>query len=91
VLLYGAFFTLLLAVLYAPVYRRLLEQGRRLVDAVCPVPEPVSAEWSAAYEKRRKLEELLQLQLTTSASFRAGIAIAAPLGSSIFGLLIGAA
>jgi hypothetical protein len=91
VLLWGTFFTLLLALLYAPIYRRLLETGRRLVESSCPLEDPTSPDWLAAYEKRKRLEELLQLGITTSASFRSLIAITAPLASSIASLLIGAA
>src|SRR5947207_2597102 len=35
VLMYGGFFTLLLALLYAPVYQTLLETGRKLVEGAC--------------------------------------------------------
>jgi hypothetical protein len=91
VLLYGTYFTLVLAVLYAPVYRRLLETGRRLVEAAFPAEEPTSPDWPTVYDRRKKLEELLQLQIATSTSFRAGLAITAPLASSIVGLLLGAA
>jgi len=91
VLLYGAYFTLLLALLYAPVYLRLLEVGRANVDAACKPEEPASPAWLPAYEKRKKLEEHLQLEVATSASFRAGIAILAPLASALVGLLLGTA
>ena len=91
VLIYGAFFTLLLAVLYAPVYFRLLDVGRANVDAACKAEEPASAIWLPVYEKRKKLEEHLQLQMATSASFRAGVAILTPLGGALVALLLGAA
>ena len=91
VLVYGAYFTTLLALLYAPVYIRLLAVGSHIVDGICPSVDPRSTEWTDVYEKRKKLDELLELQVATSASFKAGIAIAAPLGSSIVGLLIGKA
>ena len=91
VLMYGGFFTLLLALLYAPVYQTLLDTGRKLVDGACPAVEPRSSAWTDVYEKRKKLEELLQLEVTTSSSFRAGIAIMAPLASSVVGLLLGKA
>jgi hypothetical protein len=91
VLIYGAFFTLLLALLYAPVYFRLLEVGREHVNAACKAEEPDSEAWLPAYEKRKKLEELLQLEVTTSAGFRSGVAILTPLGSALVALLLGAA
>jgi hypothetical protein len=91
VLMYGAFFTLLLALLYAPVYFRLLEVGRANVDRACKAEEPASAAWLPAYEKRKKLEEHLQLEIATSASFRAGVAILTPLAGALVALLLGAA
>jgi hypothetical protein len=76
---------------YAPVYRRLLEVGRANLDAACPDIEPASPEWLAAYEKRQKLSQHLQLEVTTSASFQSGIAILAPLASALVALLLGTA
>jgi hypothetical protein len=90
-LLYGAYFTLILVFVYAPVYQQLLATGRRLLDDACPAEEPTSPDWTASYDKRKKLEELLELQVGTSGSFRAAVAIAAPLLSSIVGLLLGKA
>jgi hypothetical protein len=90
-LLYGAYFSLILVLVYAPVYQRLVATGRRLVDDACPGEEPSSPDWAASYDKRKKLEQLLELQLTTSGSFRAAVAISAPLVSSIVGLLLGKA
>jgi hypothetical protein len=88
-LFYGAYLTLLLALFYAPVYLRLLEAGRANLDAACPLGDPSSADWSDAYEKRKRLQEYLQLDVTASASFRAGVAIFAPLGSALVALLLG--
>jgi hypothetical protein len=91
VLIYGAFFTLMLALLYAPVYFKLLEVGRKNVNAACPAEDPTSPAWLPAYEKRQRLEEHLQLGVATSASFRAGVAILTPLASALVALLLGAA
>jgi hypothetical protein len=91
VLAYGAYLSLLLALFYAPVYFRLLDIGRKNVDAASKLPEPSSPDWVASYEKRKKLEEHLQLEVTTTASFRAGVAILAPLASALVALLLGTA
>jgi hypothetical protein len=88
---YGAYFSLILALIYAPVYQRLVATGRRLLDDACPADERVSRDWETSYDKRKKLEELLELGVTTSGSFRAAVAITAPLVSSIVGLLLGKA
>ena len=87
--MYGAYLTLLLALFYAPVYLRLLEAGRANLDAACPLGDPSSAGWTDSYEKRKKLQEYLQLEVTASASFRAGVAIFAPLASALVALLLG--
>jgi hypothetical protein len=88
-LFFGAFLTLLLALFYAPVYLRLLETGRANLEAACPLGDPASAGWADSYEKRKKLQEYLQLEVSASASFRAGVAIFAPLGSALLALLLG--
>ena len=90
-LFYGAYLTLLLALFYAPVYLRLLEAGRANLDAACKLEEPTSPTWADTYDKRKKLQEHLQLEVTTSASFRAGVAILAPLASALVALLLGTA
>jgi len=86
----GAYFTLILALVYAPVYLKLLQVGRANLDTACPLVDPASRKWLAAYEKREKLGQYLQLEVTASASFRAGIAILAPLTSALVALLLGA-
>src|SRR5437762_7970134 len=89
VFIVGAYYTLMLALLYAPVYAKLLQVGRANLDAACPLIEPASPEWLAAYEKREKLGQYLQLEVTASSSFQAGIAILAPLTSALIALLLG--
>jgi hypothetical protein len=54
-----------------------------------PLPSPHEPSWSASYDKRSKLEELFELQLTTTASFRTGVAILTPLSAAAFSLLFG--
>lgn len=85
----GAYFTLVLALLYGPVYRKLLDVGNANLDAACPPVEPASPEWLATNEKRDALRRYLQLEVTASDSFRAGIAILAPLASALAALLLG--
>jgi hypothetical protein len=89
VFIVGTYFTLILALLYAPVYAKLLRAGRANLDAACPLVEPASQEWLAAYEKREKLGEYLRLELTANTNLQAGIAILAPLTSALVGVLLG--
>jgi hypothetical protein len=88
VLIYGAFFSALLALVYTPAHLRHRDVARRLRDSFVPLP-PHDPSWSASYDKRTKLEELFELQLTTSASFRTGVAILTPLSGAALSLLFG--
>jgi hypothetical protein len=88
VLLYGAYFSAVLALLYAPTYSRLLSVGGQLRDSFFPLESPRSETWSDWYDKRKRLEELLKLQVTAGESFRTGVAILTPLASGLVGLLL---
>jgi hypothetical protein len=89
ILIYGAYFSGLLVLLYAPTFNRFLAVGRALRDRYASLGPPDSEGWSAAYDRRRKLEDLLELGMTTTGSFRTGVAIFAPLASGFLGLLVG--
>ncbi|MDP8943929.1 MAG: hypothetical protein M3N16_07405 [Actinomycetota bacterium] len=89
VLIYGAFYSGLLALVYIPAYARLQAWGRALRDRAADVPAPGSQRWSDGYAKRRQLEDLLKLGTTPAESFTAGVAILAPLGTSLVTLLLG--
>jgi hypothetical protein len=90
VLVYGAYFSGVLALIYMPTYRRLLAVGRGLRDSLFPLQSPRAASWSDWYDRRKKFEDLLKLQLTSGESFRAGVAILTPLIGSFVALLLGA-
>jgi len=89
VLIFGGYFSLLLALVYAPTYAALLTVGRELRDSLVPIHPSPSASWSEWHSNRRALDELLQLQVTVGANFRAGVYILTPLAGSILGLLLG--
>jgi hypothetical protein len=88
VLIYGAFFSALLALIYAPAFARVQAHGRKLQDEAVPLASPTDLSFSEKYQRRKDLGELLQLEMTTTASFRAGVAILAPLATSILGLVL---
>jgi hypothetical protein len=88
VLLYGAYFSAVLALLYAPTYSRLLSVGGQLRDSFFPLQSPRMETWSDWYDKRKRLEELLKLEVTAGESFRTGVAILTPLASGLVGLLL---
>jgi hypothetical protein len=87
VLVYGGFFSLLLALVYLPVQLRLLELGRHLRDWAAPVT--ARDEWHGERFKRRGDAET-QLGLTAGpvASMQAGLAILAPLATGLVGALL---
>jgi len=90
VLVYGGYYTFLIALLYIPVYLSLIEFGRRLVDRFYPLSalELESEEWENTYEKRGKLEELLRLRVTAQQGLETGVAIFAPLLSGFISFLV---
>ena len=89
VLMYGIFYSAVLALVYVPTYARLSEVGRAIRDRSLPAPEMTDQSWTRRYEARTRADEFLQLGLSTSQSFRAGVAILTPLAGSLLGLLIG--
>jgi hypothetical protein len=87
VLVYGVFYSALIAVAYVPVQRRLREVGRRFRDATLGLESPT--EWSAWLERRNALDRALALDVATPSALRSGLAILSPLISTGVGLLIG--
>jgi hypothetical protein len=88
VLLYGAFFSLVLVTIYLPTYNQLQLAGRWLVEHYTRFCEPDSPDWDAAVAKRTQLIGLLQLELSLTGSLTAGAAILAPLATAVVGLLL---
>lgn len=90
VLLFGLSLSGLLALAYAPTFTTLLAEGRKLRDSIFPMPSLNSESWANWYSSRKNLEELLQLQLSITDSFKTGVVILAPLMGSAISLLLGA-
>ena len=86
-LLYGAFFAALLALISVPSYMAVQARARKLSDMLYPVPHDgrPSAEWYAA---RSSLESLLQLRAGAGQRFAAVLGILAPLIISIISAFI---
>ncbi len=89
VLYYGAYFSLLLALAYAPAYFTFRQVGRDLENALLPLPKGSPNAWSDWYANRKALEGLLELDVATSKGLQTGLAIAAPFIGSAIGLLLG--
>jgi hypothetical protein len=87
VLIYGATFSILLALLWAPIYARLVAAGARLrADAVGEEPAPGES-WLDWYGRRKQMDGVLGLEASALANFRAGVAILTPLASGLLGIL----
>jgi hypothetical protein len=87
VLLYGAFFSLLLASFYVPTYLRLQLLARDVIARAIPVRQDTK-DWEDHLERRQKLETVLKLDTGVMSSLTAGAAILAPLATSLVGLLL---
>jgi hypothetical protein len=86
VLVYGLWFTGVLAIASAPTYAALRVAGAELRDATFPLPE--ASDLLATLEKRDSLEARMGLNLTASGLFKGAAAVASPLIGSLVGLLI---
>jgi hypothetical protein len=87
-ILYGFYFTLLVAIIYVPAYVQLTAVARQTVDEACRLPNPKSDAWNAAYERRKNLEEYLKLNVGPIDNLRAGLAILAPFIGSLVGVAL---
>lgn len=92
VLLQGAYFTALLALVYIPTYTILAQAGASFVDSIYPITAP-DLDWahlSRWRANRKSLEEFLQLQSGAVHNLRASVAIMAPVATSVVSVLLGA-
>ena len=63
--------------------------GERIRDKGAELVAPCDKTFVDVIARRRALEDLLQLNLSASASLKAGVAILTPLAGSLVALLIG--
>jgi hypothetical protein len=88
VLVYGAYFTVLIALSYIPTYTFLIAVGRRICDALFPLSSLEAGSIGQWHSERKSLEALLHIQVGVGKSFGTGIAISAPLISGIISVLL---
>jgi hypothetical protein len=89
VLAFGAYYTLLIALVYIPVYNYLMDAGRKIRDSRVPgLFSKTLDEWGTSYKVRTDLEAILQLHYTPQQQLQTAVAILAPLLSSIIALLL---
>lgn len=89
VLVYGAYYTLIVGLIYLPTFALLTKIGHHLCDTLFPISLQDPAYWTDIYPKRKNLEEILQLHTTTLQSLQGNIPIFAPLLSAIIATLLG--
>jgi hypothetical protein len=91
VLLQGAYFTGLLALVYIPTYTILAAIGADLIDSAYPVTGS-DLDWdnlSHWQTNRKSLEELLEVGSGAVHNLRASVSILAPAASSVIAVLLG--
>jgi hypothetical protein len=96
VLLYGTYFTIVLAVAYLPVHATLLVVGKEIRDGMMPpMPAPtvagaVNPDWEAWVTRYGSLGDLLELGVGANASLQAGVLILSPLLGALISFLFAA-
>jgi hypothetical protein len=88
VLVYGFFFSILVAAVYLPTQLTLARVGNSIRDEIFPALPPTSPEWEKRAAKREKLGNMLDLQEGPFGRFKASAAILTPLIGSLVGLLL---
>lgn len=91
ILLYGAFFTGLLLLVYVPAHLALKRLGVQIRDRYFPLsemPAPDSDSFKGWLDKRTTLEAVLQLNVTPSQQLLASLFILAPLISAVITSLV---
>ena len=91
VLLYGAFLTGLLLLVYVPAHLALKRLALRIRDHYFPpsgMPDPDADSFKGWLDKRTTLETLLQLNVTPSQQLQVSLFILAPLLSAILASLV---
>jgi hypothetical protein len=62
--------------------------GHRLLNNFFPLPDPATNQWKQLYEKRKDFEDFLELKTSVGQNIQAGLAVLAPLLSSIISALL---
>ena len=89
VLMYGAYFSGLLLLLYLPAHRLWRAEGEEIVSLVAPLPSPTDASWLAADQKRRAMTSYLEIDATAHALFNRAVMLLGPLIAGLVSFLLG--
>ncbi len=88
IIIYGLIITLLLIFIYAPTYFNLTNVGRELRDAKYPYPQQLD-DLKGIMERRKTLDELLQINIGITENLKNGIFTLSPLVSGLIAGLLG--
>jgi hypothetical protein len=86
-MIYGLLYTILLVLLYVPTHMMVAEVSRNLRDELCPVKD--LANLKEIFERRKSLDDYLQINIGLGQNLRTGIITLAPLVSSLLSGLLG--
>jgi hypothetical protein len=84
----GAYYTLLVALAYVPTYLLFETIGRRICDGFFPLSAITSETIDTWHQRRKSLEELLNIRAGIRQNLLSGIAILSPLLSSLISILL---
>ena len=87
VIIYGLLFTSLLLLIYIPTHIILSEAGKQLRDNLCPLKALDTL--VSVVEKRKSLDELLQINVGVTQNLKSGFFTLTPLVSSLVVSLLG--
>jgi hypothetical protein len=90
VLVYGLFFSGVLALVYFPTQQTMIRVGERIRDKFCPLPELGDSNWDSGWSRRSSLEAILSINVGPGATFKAAVGVLTPLIASLTGLLLNA-
>jgi hypothetical protein len=88
VLLFGAWFTGILALVYVPPSEQLRRHAQALVDRAFPIPDQLDRDWQQQLQRRRDLTSALRIDETSQNSIQNALIIGGPLITSALTLLI---
>lgn len=88
VIAYGLLFTGILGLAFAPTFFRMRRAGEQLRDRSFPLPRPTSPTFEATVQRRASFDAFLETNLTATATFKAGAAIATPLAASLLSVAL---
>jgi len=87
--IYGAYYSVLLLVIYLPAYNARLIAGEKILDRYLLLPLPNHHDWASIYTKRKQLAEYLGLEESIVDSLQTILPILAPLISGYIPTIFG--